>query len=131
MFLSIFFAIFGNVFFLIALRIGAVITITRGYIVFALYDFYHMAHQNDCHDSQNKIYDYLLYLCCHGYKNSEPTWNTINAQSQATKVLYTTEKSPHFQLPVSLATAVIEAIQGTYNDTNIRNAAATNGVKSL
>lgn len=63
MFLSFFFALAGYVFFLIALRVGAVATVTGGCIVFATYDFYYMTHQDDCDYCQDKVYYDLLYLC--------------------------------------------------------------------
>lgn len=64
------------------------------------------------------------------YINNEPIWNTKKAHNHAIRVLYNTENKPHFQLPASLATAVIDAMQGTYSDTNIKKVAAINGVKS-
>ena len=54
----------------------------------------------------------------------------MKAHNHATNVLYRMENTPHFQLPASLATAVMDAMQGTYSDTNIRKLAAINGVKS-
>lgn len=54
---------------------------------------------------------------------------TINEHTQANPVLYTIEKREYNQLPVSLAIAVSEAIQGQYNNTKTIKARADGIVK--
>ncbi len=73
--------------------------------------YFHIIHATD-----NMIIT-MTHISCRAidmvYINNEPIWKTINAHNHATHVLYITENAPHSQLPDSLATAVIEAMQGT------------------